>query len=115
MRTTPPRHDDASTSAPDVDAPSSIRPYLQVDPARIGAGLRRRIAQHDRMRRDRQLLIIELSAYVARLKIQNMLAAQVVGRLRRMAAGYDFDAACLARQRRFAALDRIRMTMRVAA
>jgi hypothetical protein len=68
--------------------------------ARVAALLRGRIAQHDRRRRLRQELILELEAYCYRLKLENHVAGRVVGRLRKKAAEYEWDAECVRRQSR---------------
>jgi hypothetical protein len=70
------------------------------DPAAVAAALRQRIAEHDHDRRLRQALILALDAYSYRLKLQNMVAGQLVGRLRKVAVGYEADAERVRRQRR---------------
>jgi hypothetical protein len=60
--------------------------------AEVAARLRRYIAQHDEDRRTRCALIRALDAYSYRLKVENMVAGALVGRLRRDAAQYDADA-----------------------
>jgi hypothetical protein len=67
-------------------------PEPEYNPAGIAARLRAFIARHDENRRIRQELIGRLEDYAGRLKIQNMVAGQVVGRLRRLAQHYDHQA-----------------------
>jgi hypothetical protein len=69
------------------------------DPAATAAKLRRYIAEHDADRRTRAALIRHLDSYSGRLKLQNILASQLVGRLRRAALGYDADAQRVARSK----------------
>jgi hypothetical protein len=69
------------------------------EPAAVAALLRRRIAEHDQDRRTRQALIRALEDYAYQLKVENMTAAAIIGRLRRMAADHDVDADRLRRQR----------------
>jgi hypothetical protein len=74
--------------------------YPHPDPAAVAALLRRELALVDRDRRTRQALIFALEDYACRLRLQNMVAGELAGRLRRMAANCDADADRLARQRR---------------
>jgi hypothetical protein len=59
------------------------------DQARVAADLRRRIAHHDDRRRARCALIHALDDYIYQLKIENVVAGRLVGRLRRDAAQYE--------------------------
>jgi hypothetical protein len=69
-------------------------------PAKVAALLRRRLARLDAERRTRAGLIEALDAYSTELKVANITAGQVAGRLRRLAARYDSDADSVRRQRR---------------
>src|SRR5262245_55841409 len=73
---------------------------IHSDPSTSAALVRRRIAQHDQNRRTRQTLILAMLDYVWRLKVQNMVEGQIVGRLRRIAAHHDADAQRVANNRR---------------
>jgi len=72
--------------------------------AKVAARLRGYIAEHDRKRRLRQELILALDAYCYRMKFQNMVAADVVGRLRKKAAEYEHNAERVRRQPRRSAI-----------
>jgi hypothetical protein len=64
-------------------------------PAEVAARLRGFIAEHDRVRRLRCALICQLVR-------QNMVAGDVIGRLRKRAAEYEHDAELIRWQRRLA-------------
>jgi hypothetical protein len=104
---------DSSTEQPrkpphffEADRPIAGGPGLalgRLHAAKVAARLRGYIAEHDRKRRLRQELILALDAYCYRLKLQNMVAGRVVGRLRKIAAEYECDAERVRRQSRDAA------------
>jgi hypothetical protein len=100
---------DSSTEQPrkpphnlEADRPTAGGPGLalgRLHAAKVAARLRSYIAEHDRKRQLRQELILALDAYCYRLKFQNMVAAGVVGRLRKKAAEYEHDAERVRRRR----------------
>jgi hypothetical protein len=73
----------------------------------VAAELRRHIAWHDHDRRVRQALILALDAYSYRLKLGNMVTGKLVGRLRKIAVGYEADAERARRHRGLAVTTKI--------
>jgi len=78
---------------------STISESLRPDPARVAALLRRRLALLDRERRLHCALIRGLGAYRDRLMVENMIAGQVAGQLRRDAQQQEYNAELVRRQR----------------
>jgi hypothetical protein len=116
---------DSSTEQPrnaphnlEVDRPIAGGPGLgmgRLHAAKVAARLRSYIAEHDRKRRLRQELILALDDYCYWLKLENHLAGRVVGTLRKKAAQYEWDADCVRRQRRRAAITKTAPALREAA
>jgi hypothetical protein len=69
-------------------------------PADVAALLRRNLARLDAERRTRAALIEALDAYSCTLKVTNIVAGALAGRLRRLTAAYDADAERLRRRQR---------------
>ena len=87
----------------ETELPIAVSPGFalgRLHATKVAARLRRYIAEHDRKRRLRQELILALDAYCYGLKFQNMVAAGVIGRLRKKAAEYEHDAERVRRQSR---------------